>query len=191
MAKANASLKALRALTRNNNSIDSIPARQMPKHLKELSGRNDRLQAVVCATIVDSALVTLIETVMYKGPGTLFDINQPLSTFSSKIDLAYSLGLIDNDVRRNADYIREIRNVFAHRLLPIKFRTREVAAVCKLLKLGELEGKEEYKTNMRARFLAASIRTAHVISARGKAETLDLRQRLERNEPPLMPASLL
>jgi site-specific recombinase len=189
--KANASVKALRKLL-SNNSIDSVPTVEMQAHLNELAGDNDRLQAVVCGTIVDDTLAKLIQTLMYNGPGILFDINQALSTFSSKIHLAYSLGLIDHDVRRNADYIREIRNVFAHRLRPTYFRTPEVAAVCKLLKIGKFDADKtkNYRTSMRSRFIAAAVYTAQQIATRGKAEMQNLRERLENDEPPLPPASL-
>jgi DNA-binding MltR family transcriptional regulator len=188
MSDTNASVKALRALLRG----DPFPpdAADLPQHLKEISGTNDRLLAIVCGTMVDLALAQLLRSVMYKGEGKLFDVNQPLSTFSSKIALAYSLGLIDDDVRRNADYIREIRNVFAHRLAPTNFRTREVAGVCKLLKLGELEGKKNTKTNMRTRYVAAATRTGKVISARATKGIRDIKDRLQRGDPPLPPASL-
>ncbi len=162
MAGANTSIKALRALMRN----PIIPREDMIKHIRELTGRNDRLIAVVGASAVEGSLRGLLKKQMPNGPGKLFDPRFPLSTFSATIDVAYALGLIDPVVRRNANYIREIRNVFAHRIAPTSFRTKEVAAVCRLLALGRWEHRKNTRTNMRTRFLYAAIRTGSSIAVR-------------------------
>jgi len=44
----------------------------------------------------------------------LFEGVGPLRTFSAKIDIAYSMGLISAGVRRDLHAMREIRNEFAH-----------------------------------------------------------------------------
>jgi DNA-binding MltR family transcriptional regulator len=44
----------------------------------------------------------------------LFDGYKPLSTFSSKITMAYCLGLIYKSVHDDLHLIRKIRNEFAH-----------------------------------------------------------------------------
>jgi len=44
----------------------------------------------------------------------LTDRNGPLSSFSSKIDMGYAIGLYDDPMRANLHIVREIRNVFAH-----------------------------------------------------------------------------
>lgn len=159
MAAANASTKALRALSRDL----TIPIEDMTKHVRELTGTNDRLIAIICGSLVETNLRGLLQSVMPNGGGTLFDINAPLSTFSAKTNLAYSLNLIGADIRRNADYIREIRNVFAHKIAPISFRTKEIADVCALLSLGDWEPKESPEENMGARFLKAALETAAAI----------------------------
>lgn len=186
MPETNASIRALRKLVRDAR----FPVGEdLQRHVKELSGRNDRLLAVVCGSMIDLALTGLLRSVMYNGEGKLFDVNQPLSTFSAKIALAYSLDLIDNDIRRNADYIREVRNVFAHRLTPTYFRTPEVSAVCRLLVIGDLERKKSVAGNMRKRYVAAAIRTGKAISARTMQSYADLKERLESDDLPLPPAS--
>jgi hypothetical protein len=45
-----------------------------------------------------------------------FESNGPLSDFSSKIKLAYALGIGKEKTREDLDKIREIRNYFAHTL---------------------------------------------------------------------------
>jgi hypothetical protein len=177
MSKANATIKNLRALLRDH----SIPLRQIPKHVKEITGNNDRLVAVVLASVLEKNLTSLLEDVLLKTDHErLFGPRCPLATFSAKIDLCHALNLIDSDIRRNCDYIREIRNTFAHKIGPISFRTKEVAAVCKLLELGAWEGRPKAKTNMRARYLFAATNTASSIA----------KFRLESDFKKMPPASL-
>jgi hypothetical protein len=162
MAGTNASIKALRALLRDN----SIPTDDIGKHIRELSGQNDRLIAIIGGSLVEANLQRLLKAKMPNGHGALFDPNQALSTFSAKIDLSYALGLIDKNIKRNADYMRDIRNVFAHRIAPTSFRTDEIATVCRLLKLGKFEDRKDADTNMRKRFLYAVIVTGSSIAVK-------------------------
>ncbi len=48
------------------------------------------------------------------GQDNLFDPDRPLGTFSAKINLAYRLGLISDDIEHAMQMIRRIRNEFAH-----------------------------------------------------------------------------
>ena len=162
MAGTNPSVQKLRALLRDPH----IPQQDMEKHVKELMGKNDRLLAVVGGSLVEGALRGLLKSKMRNENDTdkrLFGPNAPLSSFSVKIDLAYALKLVDNDTRRNAHYIREIRNVFAHRVAPTSFLTTEVAAVCRLLVIGSHEGNKRAQRSMRARFLVGCVTTGRAI----------------------------
>ncbi len=162
MSRANASIKALRALSQSK----IILHKDMSRHIRELTGRNERLLAVVCGSIVEINLRGLIESAMPNGPDKLFEPHAPLSTFSAKSSLAYSLGLISADLRRNTEYIREIRNVFAHRIAPTNFKIKEVADVCRLLTLGKWEETKRAEMDMRQRFVSASVETARAICVR-------------------------
>lgn len=60
----------------------------------------------------------------------------PISTFSSRINLTYRLGLIGPNIRSDLDYIRDIRNKFAHRYESLNFdEDEQVKAWCGNLKL--------------------------------------------------------
>ncbi len=168
MAGTNSSIKALRWLLRDN----IIPRNVMLKHIREVTGKNDRLIAVVGGSQVEGVMRALLKANMPNGPGTLFDSKSALSTFAAVIDLAYAFGLIDADIKRNSHYIREIRNVFAHRIAPTSFKTKEVANVCKLLVLGRHEGRENVNSDMRARYQFAVVHTGGAIAvARFKSGT--------------------
>ena len=63
----------------------------------------------------------------------LFERDAPLSSFSKLIRVGYAFGLISDTVRLHCDYIREIRNAFAHSKVYIEFETPEIKAACLLL----------------------------------------------------------
>jgi hypothetical protein len=159
MSKANASIKALRALVRNRG----YPFDDLGKHFTDISDGvlDDRLIAIICAAAVEEALRGLLESNMKNGSNELFEINRPLCTFSAKITVAYSFVLIDDDIRRNADYIREIRNAFSHRVAPIDFKTKEVAAICKMLKVGKRAAADirDIDKNMKTKYFWSAFTT--------------------------------
>jgi len=82
--------------------------------LKELGNSNDRSLAIVGAALVESSLTYLIESYLIddKSKVDIFINND----FSSKIQLAYCLGLISKDEYNDFNCIRKIRNLFAHKL---------------------------------------------------------------------------
>jgi hypothetical protein len=58
----------------------------------------------------------------------------PLSSFSSKIAMAFAMGAIDADTMADLDRARAIRNVFAHAAITVTFDTNLVARECRKLK---------------------------------------------------------
>ncbi len=156
----NAAISALHTLMRDT----VIPTKHFEKHVREITGKNDRLIAIVCASIVEINLAGLLKTFLRNGEGELFGNRAPFSAFSAKIEVAYRFGLIDSDIKRNSNYLREVRNLFAHRIAPTSFKTREVAAVCKLLTLN-YPGFPEVK-NARERYWRTALQTGKSISRR-------------------------
>ena len=61
-------------------------------------------------------------------------VDRPLSSFSSRINLAYCLGLINKKVSSDLHLIRKIRNRFAHKLHNYSWDEPEVISWCKSLK---------------------------------------------------------
>lgn len=53
-----------------------------------------------------------------------------LSSFSAKIDMAYSLGLLEEDTRAALHLVRKIRNEFAHISAGLAFRQDRIASRC-------------------------------------------------------------
>lgn len=86
----------------------------------QLEQESDRACAVLGAAHLDFLLGKAIENnlpnVQDVADGLLRNPKAPLATFSARIDLAYALGIIDNDTRDDLNNIREIRNDFAHQV---------------------------------------------------------------------------
>jgi DNA-binding MltR family transcriptional regulator len=60
----------------------------------------------------------------------LFDFNGPLGTFSARIDMAYYLGLIGKEAKRDLHTLRKMRNVFAHDYSAITFDDKPICNLC-------------------------------------------------------------
>jgi DNA-binding MltR family transcriptional regulator len=84
-----------------------------------LRADSDRAAAVLGASVLDAQLEDLFRGALLPYTPTnafdgLFESNGPLSTFSARINLAFTLGWISDAVRRDLHVLREIRNSFAH-----------------------------------------------------------------------------
>jgi hypothetical protein len=105
-------------------------------------------------------LTHLLKKRMIGGSGQmsrLFDYRHrgPLSSFSAKIEIAYSTGLIPMGKRRDLHNLREIRNKFAHHIEPLDFSDPEIADCCKNLttlpkafKDGQVVGRGRYMVSI-------------------------------------------
>ncbi len=65
---------------------------------------------------------------------TLFGTEGAISRFSTRIDLANAMGLIDDDLRVDIHRLRKIRNMFAHAFSKLDLRSPEVNALLQNVK---------------------------------------------------------
>ena len=70
----------------------------------------------------------------------LVESGGPLSSFSSKILIGYSLGIYGADIRHNLDIIRNIRNIFAHAKQSVSFDHNLVVKELKNIKVHKETG---------------------------------------------------
>jgi DNA-binding MltR family transcriptional regulator len=94
--------------------------------------------AIATTAILDSGLELALKRAMrplsaklYK---CLFEPFRPLSTFSSKIVMAYALGIISKDTFEELEKIRQIRNAFAHSSVVLHFGSDPIAPIFASLK---------------------------------------------------------
>jgi hypothetical protein len=84
--------------------------------LEQLHG-DERLMIILASARLDDLLKRLLQaTMQHQGGGqdVLFDSDRPLGTFSSRILLAYRLGLIDRNYESFLQSLRKLRNDAAH-----------------------------------------------------------------------------
>lgn len=95
---------------------------------------SDRGCALYAAAYIETALGEMLAACMVQNPNIkadLFKSNGPLSTFSSRIKMAYYLGKISPSERKDLDNIRDIRNDFAHDAGKLTFDNQSIHDRCK------------------------------------------------------------
>ena len=127
----------------------------------ELKNEGDRALAILAAAYLDYLLVDLIVSAMSVKTEEVNELlfeggNAPLGTFSSRINMAYCLGLLNEDQKHDLHFIRHIRNDFAHKFIEISsFETSSIADRCKLLKSAMIDGQP---STARECYLKSSVR---------------------------------
>lgn len=88
--------------------------------LNETRSETNRGRALVTASLIEEVLEEVLRSFLLENSAIkkLFnDPNAPLSTFSAKIAASRALGLVSHEEFRDIDFIRQIRNQFAHNIL--------------------------------------------------------------------------
>jgi len=97
----------------------------------EMDGTSDRSCIITAASIIDHLLLEFIRARLVpnsSGQDSLLDgPNAPIGTFSSRIDIAFRVGLISAQVARDLHLIRRLRNDVAHSIAARTFDDPGVA----------------------------------------------------------------
>jgi DNA-binding MltR family transcriptional regulator len=99
-----------------------------------LNEETDRGCALMAGAFLDQELERLLEAKFVDDAAVfkrLVRADGPIGTFSSRIDLAYLLGLIGKRAQQDLHLIRKVRNEFAHKPQPTTFTADAVAARCR------------------------------------------------------------
>lgn len=115
-----------------------------------LSNESDRGATLMAAAFIDDRLAELIKKYLIKDRrallNSLFNFNGALGTFSSRTSLAYCLGLIPEDIYDDINYLRKIRNIFAHSSDLLTFDSDEINSVCHKFKSHTLRKEKSAKS---------------------------------------------
>ena len=112
-------------------------AEDLAKFAEELKKETDRGLPLVGTVLIDEKLRDTLDAFFIGGKinkKLLDDQNSPLGTFSSRIDACYALGLIDEFEYTEINFLRKIRNEFAHAKHGISFKTGKIKDLCSNLK---------------------------------------------------------
>ena len=103
------------------------------KHLYDVLNNESDLACVLIATsYLDYALASLLKRHFIESNIVDKLLDPPrgsLSTFASRSDLAYSLGLIPKGLYQNLEIIGKIRNTFAHSYLSLGLDDSEISSL--------------------------------------------------------------
>ena len=103
--------------------------------VQEIGRESDRGLALVGAAFIDEKLADVLAAFLRQGAaGLLRGKNAPLGAFSARIEMCHALGLIEDIERHECDYIRKIRNEFAHRVTGASFAEGKVRDLCSNLR---------------------------------------------------------
>jgi hypothetical protein len=108
----------------------------MQRAFNELEGASDRTTAIVGAVlleaILEDAIVTRLRPMSNTHRDLLFEGESGFAGFAAKINLGFSLGLYGSKTKNDFDYIRKVRNQFAHHL-DRHFAHPEITKHCNLI----------------------------------------------------------
>jgi mannitol operon repressor len=152
--------------------------------LREFQNETDRGAALVGAAMIDDRLEETLRAFMVsnKAADSLFDGgNAPLGTFSSRIDAAFGLGLVDAHEHRECHVIRRVRNEFAHRKHGVTFADEKISALCATLQSDLPGGRESFQGKPRHVFVNAVVLITMALTYR--AEWVQNEKRVTRSWP--------
>ncbi len=119
--------------------------KKLEKVLVKASGDKERVDAIVSTCVLDERLERLLRTVMIedKSVDELMNDDQTLQSFSSKLRLAYALGLLPKAVKKDLQYLNKIRNIFAHEAKVKSLDDARVCDLCRNLSMAKLRNGKE------------------------------------------------
>jgi len=125
--------------------------------LEELNKESDRGAALISTAMLDDLLEKIILASLLENKDAkklLLGFNAPLGTFSSRILAGYSLGLISEEEYDECNWLRLVRNEFAHKVHQ-KFADQKVNDLCSNLRFAAKQ-IPDHPNLPRAQFLTSA-----------------------------------
>jgi DNA-binding MltR family transcriptional regulator len=135
-------------------------AEDLASFVEELRRETDRGLALVATALIDERLLETLRAFFCKthlAAKLLDEQSSPLGTFSSRTDMCFSLGLIDDFEHKEIGLLRKVRNEFAHAKHGLNFKSPEVQGFCSSLQSPLPEGADYHLTDPRFRFTNSTV----------------------------------
>lgn len=135
-------------------------AEDLARFVEELKRETDRGLPLVAAALIDDRLTETLRAFFCEVSSAeklLDDGNAPISTFSSRTEACYALGLIDEFEYTEIGLIRKVRNEFAHEKHGVSFLSPRIQGLCSSLKSNLPEGAGYPLQDPRFRFANAVV----------------------------------
>lgn len=102
--------------------------------LKELTESSDRSKVILGSAILEELLERLLKKYFISSNENYyknhFESSGFLSSFSSKVNLSYMLGLISKELYEDLEIIRNLRNKFAHMITQSSLSDQNALSLC-------------------------------------------------------------
>lgn len=125
---------------------------------------------LTASAFLDERLEDMVKTFLANVESTdelLSGFNAPLGTFSSRIKIAFSLGLIEKNEYDTLNIIRKIRNEFGHKWRDINFNSPKIKDLCdNLIWMGPKDIEEKSDSRGRFNFAVAILLTNYLWRSR-------------------------
>lgn len=108
--------------------------------IKEIETYNDRTAGIVAVTFLEDIIKDVLRGTLgndEKAFDRFFGDKGPAGAFGAKIELAYMLRLFTKEGLRELNFVRKIRNTFAHEVMATDFEFQEIRNYCMELKIIE------------------------------------------------------
>ncbi|WP_377847204.1 hypothetical protein [Bosea sp. UC22_33] len=116
----------------------------MGLYMEGLNNELDRGAVLISSSYLEGRLGELLKRFLVAGTDSkalVDDFNAPFGTFSARIKGTHALGIISDTERDRLDWIRRIRNEFAHNL-KANFSEQRISSLVKNMKPFDVQGKE-------------------------------------------------
>lgn len=104
------------------------------RFVEDIQEEPDRSVPIIAVAFLDDVLRKLLEAHFVdnkKVVNQLLEYPGPVSSFASRADIAYCLGLIPPKSYGDIRLIRKIRNKCSHSHTPVSFEDTDIAEICK------------------------------------------------------------
>jgi DNA-binding MltR family transcriptional regulator len=103
-------------ILRRHKGHGLMTRRPLHELIESVGALSQSATVLVACAVLDTELERALKADMRPASKAIYSrlFNGPLGTLSSKVDLAYLLGITTEDVHHNLSRIKEIRNKFAH-----------------------------------------------------------------------------
>jgi hypothetical protein len=152
-------------------------ASELHNYYTHIQNESDRGAATMAAALVERALEDQIRGRLHDpGDGTadlwFVGTNAPFRTFSAKIALGRALGVYDDSVERLLVCVKNIRNTFAHGMVPLDFSNAALAEECAKL-IPKDEDPAPHNLNARNNFAYGCLALARILGMKAVATEID------------------
>ncbi|MGE8534836.1 MAG: MltR family transcriptional regulator [Chryseobacterium sp.] len=127
--------------------------KEAAKFRNQLTVETARGSALFVGSYLESVLEKVLRSKLIgneKHLNELLSFNGAIGSFSNKINVSYSIGLISKDILNDLNIIRKIRNEFGHSANIIDFEDAKISGLCNSLKLVARSGESSPRQKFNA-----------------------------------------